>query len=370
MERYGWDMEHINRRQDYYKHLIEITADEQKREQYEDLFDRYSLLILGHLFSDGIPGREDGDKKLHTIDRMRIVQEVPNVDKYSSEVLRVKKCIIEKMQDLDMDLPYVQFSKSMNVSKLVKLIGEAIHDIFGDDAYNDYKKIAIDTTDRIQIGNSETQACMHYVKDGDVPDYYILLPRISNIMIVNRLSHEAGHQHRFAVNDIELLENHILGEYESFSYEIRVLDYFIKNGIYKREAVKAMIRIINMLDAFAGLFNELGMIESETAEEFTRKARKKDIYKRLRIPNNEVLLDYLYTIKSEYMFPYVYSAMCVFEHMQTDDNLEKYNTVIHEIGKTPEMDLVKKIVDNPEDINNLNGYREYRKEMKKIYKGE
>lgn len=366
MEKYGWNMDHINKRQDYYEHLMETTIDEQEREKYESLFDMYSLLIMGKLFSEGIPGRE----KHSAIEKIREIQELPNVDKYSPEVLRIRNRIIEKMHDIDTDLPYVQFSRSMNVSKLVNLIGEAIHDIFGDSAYNDYKKIAIDTTDKIQIGNSETEALMHCVKDGDVPDYYILLPRISNIMMVNKLSHEAGHQHRFAINDEELLENHILGEYESFSYEIRVLDYFIKNGIYKREAVKAMIRIINMLDAFAGLLNELDMIESKTAEEFTRKARKKDIYRRLHIPNNEVLLDYLYTIKNGYMFPYVYSAMCVFDHMQTDVNLEKYNTIIHEIGKTPEMDLVRKIVDNPEDINNLNGYREYRKEIRKIYRGE
>ncbi len=348
MERYGWDIEYINKRQEYYEHLMEITTDEQEREKYEDLFDRYSLLILGHLLSEGIPGKE----KTSAISKIREIQEVPNVVKYAPEVLRIKTSIIEKFYDLDMDMPYVQFSKSMNVNNLAKLIGEAIHDIFGDDAYNDYKKVALDTKNKIQIGNSETQACMRCVRDGDVPDYYILLPRISNIMIVNSLSHEAGHQRRLAINDIELLENHILGEYESFSYEIRVLDYFIKNGIYKKEAVKAMIRIINMLDAFAGLFNELDITESKTAEEFTRKARKKDIYRRLRIPNNEVLLNYLYTIKNEYMFPYVYSAMCVFDHLKTDDNLEKYNTVIHEIGKTPEMDLVRKIVDNPEDINN------------------
>ncbi|MDE6292386.1 MAG: hypothetical protein K2L98_01755 [Bacilli bacterium] len=366
MERFAWDMNHINERQMYYEKLLEKTTDERLREKYEDLFFMYSLLITERLCSDGEPKR----KKMPVIAKIREVQKIQEIDKYSDEVLKIKNSIIEQMRFLDTDLPYVQFRQSMKGKNLVNLIGEAIHDIFGDSAYMDYKNIAIDSTSKIQIGNRESNACMHCIEDGDSPDYYILLPKLSNIMIVNNLSHEAGHHHRFVVNNAEILANNILREYESFSYELRVLDYFIKNGIYKREALKAMIRFINMLDAFAGLFNELDLVESETAEEMTRKARKRDLYRRLHIPNNEVLLDYLNTIKDGYMFPCIYSAMCVFDHMKTDDSLDRYETVIQNIGIMPEEELIKEIVDNPEDINNLNGYKEYKEDIKRLYKGE
>lgn len=366
MERFAWDMKYINKRQKYYKKLVKKTTDEQLREKYDDLYFIYSLLITERLCADGEPGR----KKMPVIAKIREVQEIPEIDKYSDAVLKIKDSIIEQMQDLDTDLPYVQFKQSMNGNNLVNLIGEAIHDIFGDSAYRDYKNIAIDTTTKIQLGNRESNACMHCIDDGITPDYYILLPKLSNFMIVNNLSHEAGHHHRFVVNDAEILANNILREYESFSYELRVLDYFIKNGIYKREALKAMIRFINMLDAFAGLFNELDLIESETAEEMTRKARKRDLYRRLHIPNNEVLLDYLNTIKEEYIFPCIYSALCVFDHMKTDDSLDRYETVIQNIGIMSEEDLIKEIVDNPVNINNLNGYKEYKEDIKRLYKGE
>lgn len=364
MKRFGWDMNHINERRAYYKNLIEITEDKVLKEKYAELYNMYSALIVEKLFSEG----EVINSGIPNAESIKEIKMVPLANEYSIEVLRIKNSIIGKMQSLEMNLPYVQFKRSMNGEKIIKLTGEAIHDIFGDVAYKDYKSIAIDSNSKIQIGNTESRACTHCVNDPECPDYYIYLPKCNNISLVNKLSHEAGHHHRLVVNHSEILENHILREYESFSYEIRVLDYFIKYGIYKGEAIKSMIRLINMLDAFASLFNELDLLESETVEEFTRKAHKRDLYNRLHIPNNVSLLDHLYTVKSEYVFPYIYSALCVFEEMHKNDSMEKYGTVIHKVGKIPEMELVKRIV--PDDMNNLNGYREYRKEIRKLYKGE
>lgn len=366
MERFAWDIDYITKRQEYYGNLIEVTLDREKRLKYEDLFDKYSLLILENLSSEG----KVVSSRTPSIEILREIKEYPFADDYSEYSLKIRDCVIKEFHTLVMDLPYVQFSKTMNGGDVLKYIGNAIHDIFGDDAYKDYKKLAIDTNSNIQIGNSESRACLHPVDDPEFPNYYVLLPKRSNISIVRDLSHEAGHHHRYSVNDSELLADHLLLEYESFSYELRILDYFIKNGIYKGEAIKAMIRIINFIDACALLLEELDLLESCTMNEFTRKAHERDLYDRLHIPNNKSLFEYLFTVKTEYMFPYIYSALCVFEHMQTDTNLDRYETVIHNIERVSEDELIKEIVENPEDVNNLNGYKKYREDIKRLYKGE
>lgn len=366
MERFAWDIDHIMKRQEYYKKLSDITTDQQKKLEYEDLFDTYSFLILEHLFSKG----NVVSSGISASTLLEEIKEYPFASDYSEYSLKIRDDTIKKMNDLSMNLPYVHFSKSMSGKNLVNYVGNAIHDIFGDDAYKDYKKLALDTNSNIQIGNRESRACMHKVKDPDYPRYYILLPRRSNISIVGNLAHEAGHHHRYRVNESEILAKHLLLEYESFSYELRILDYFIKNGIYKREAVKAMIRSINFIDTCALLFNELDILESRTINELTKRAHERGLYDRLHIANNESLLDYLFTIKTEYMFPYIYSALVVFDHMQTDVDLGRYETVIHNIGKMSEEELIKEVVDKPNDVNNLNGYKRYREDIKRLYKGE
>lgn len=366
MERFAWDIDYIMKRQEYYKNLWETAVDEAKREEYEILFDTYSRLILERLSSEGAV-TNSGISCLEILEEIR---EYPLADDYSPYSLKIRDSIIKEMHNLTMNLPYVQFSKSTHLTNLVNYVGEAIHDLFGDEAYEDYKKLALDKNSNIQIGNSESRAGMTLVNDPDYPNYYILLPKHSNISIVGDLAHEAGHHHRYMVNDRNLLADHLLSEYESFSYALRVLDYFIKNGIYKREAIKAMIRQINFIDTCALLFDELDLLNSHTICEFTREAHKRDLYDRIHIPNNRLLLDHLFTIKTEYMFPYIYSALCVFDHMQTDPYLDRYETVIRNIGRIPEEELIKKVVDKPEDINNLNGYKKYREDIKRLYKGE
>lgn len=357
------DIDYILKRQEYYKDLSEKTENEVDKTNYTELYDMYSLLVLERIFSDGevISSGVSAKEKLTTL------QEEGCVDDYSSEL---KEGIISKFKDIDIELPYVQFSKFMKGDKLIHLIGEAIHDIFGDEAYKDYKSIALDTNNKIQIGNRETRACMHHITDNGKEDYYILLPQKSNISIVNTLAHESGHHHRFMINPSDIKESHLLREYESFSYELRVLDYFIKNGIYKKEAIKAMIRIINLIDSMSGMINNLDLIDSTTVRKLTESAHKRNLYQKYHIPNNEVLLDYLYTIKTDYVFPYIFSALCVFEDMSKPNGIDKYETVIQEIGKTEEMDLVKRIVENEEDINNLKGYKKYKKEIKEMYGGK
>lgn len=362
MERFAWDIDHILKRQEYYGKLCEI----EENEEYNFLYDMYSLLIIERLFSEG----EVISSRMPANERLREAKSEVGISDYDAKRASIKENVLLRLREIDDSFPYVHFNKSMSGKNLVNLIGEAIHDIFGDKAYRDYRDLAVDSTTKIQIGNSETRACLHSIKDNDKNDVYVLLPKQSNIMVVNSLSHEAGHHHRFVENDSDVLADHLLREYESFSYEIRVLDFFIKNGIYKKEAIKAMIRLINLIDTFAGLFNELHLLEAFTVKDLTRMAHDRKLYDKLHIPNNELLIEYLYTIKTEYMFPYIYSALCVFEDMNREDGLDHYDRVIHEIGKKPEIDLIESVVDNPEDINNLNGYKKYRKEIKSIMMGE
>lgn len=362
MERFAWDIDHILKRQEYYKNLSE----KEENDNYNDLYDMYSLLIMERLFSEGTVVSSG----MNANEKLREARSEIGIVGYEDERSSLQERILFKLSEIDDLFPYVHFNKSMNEKNLVHLIGEAIHDIFGDKAYRDYRNLAIDNTSRIQIGNQETRACLHLVKDNEKNDVYILLPKQSNIMAVNSLSHEAGHHHRIVENDAEILEDNLLREYESFSYELRVLDFFIKNGIYKKEAIKAMVRVINLIDTFAGIFNEQDLLDALTVKDLTRKAHDRELYKKLHIPNNEFLLDYLYTVKTEYMFPYIYSALCVFEDMDREDGIDHYERVIHNIGRQSEMELIENIVDNPEDINNLNGYKKYRKEIKSIMMGE
>lgn len=361
MEKYEWDINHILSRGKYYKELVE-KSDGEAKVQYQILCGIYSRLMLDYLFTIGI----DVNEKVPDDQKLINIKSLPKIAEYDDFSLEIQKSIFSKINSFVSDFPYVRYSESIDLTSAIKYIRDAIHDIFGEVAYNEFSSIT-KSSKNIHIGNENTSTYVIHVPDPDYEENYILLKNCRNIELVSQLAHEAGHNHRILTNSVNIPKNHLLLEYESFSYQLRILDYFINNGIYKCEAIKAMIRIINMIDAHVFLMQHEELLNSFTIKELTKKAHDLNLYNRIHVPNNEILLDELYTLKQKFIAPYIYSAMCVFDDIYYKDDNSRYNYIINNIGKIEEEKLLNEVISDPEHINDLVGYQKYRQKVRKLY---
>lgn len=362
MTKYGWNLEDLRKKA--FKALEEskINISALDKEHYFNLYQEYIRLINIALVHDGIL---EYDKVPSGI-WLKEIRNEEAIDDYDERSKEIRKKILESFRDFSIT-PNPTFSKRLDQEFMIHLVGDIIHDVFGDDNYQVYKERILSSPEMLQFTKGTGESLTSLFVLGDKLDIYTSVPDVKNISFISDLSHESGHTYRLVKNDFLVFPENKLKEFEAFSYEIRVLDFMIKHNICGKDAIKAMIKLINRIEALIYILKNMDIEKAKHMQHLTFMAHNKDLYRMAHFPNNHELLRYLEFVKCEYVLPYIYSALAVFDTLESDSALDGYREVISKIGSMNEDEIANSIVENPVDFNNLSNYRKYREKILGLY---
>lgn len=252
MGKYGWDIEKIVSKAGIYQQKCKqegITSEE--LEKYEDIIDTYRSLLINALFSEGKCCSKDYTNQ-QFLDAIRLG--TSDIRKGHLSNVKSYETIIKELAKFN-KMPVLKNYKNFSVDESIELVGMAIHDIFGDDAFRIFKQYIVDAPHNIQLGLPQISANVSYIANPD-EELYILLPRSKSIKLVRDLAHESGHIYRIKTNEYDVSYESVLKEFESYSYEIRILDYFIKNKINLKESIIGIMNLCSQIEHLALLVYE------------------------------------------------------------------------------------------------------------------
>lgn len=366
MEKYGWNIEKICSKADIYQQKCKqdgITVEELAK--YEDIVDTYRSLLINALFSEGKYCSKDYTNQ-QFLDAIRLG--TSDIQKEHFSNVKSYETIIKELAKFD-NIPILKSHKTFSVDDAIELVGLAIHDIFGDEAIRIFKKYIIESPHNIQLGLPQISANVSYINNPD-EELYILLPKSKSIKLVRDLAHESGHIYRIKKNEYDVPYDSILKEFESYSYEIRILDYFIKNKINLKESIIGIMNLCSQIEHLALLVYEnykLHLSDEIFIRELKRKANKNDLFNRAGLNNVDELLSYLEYVITENIFAYFYSLVAVFDTLESDNNLEVYHQIVDNIGCIDDKNLAMNCFDDPCGFNNLSNYKKYRMKILALY---
>lgn len=364
MSKYGWNLEDLRAKALTTLEKSKRSNSLEERENYFNLYQEYVRLINIVLVHDDIAGYE----KKPSGKWLKEIRRTPSADDYDSRTKEIRKKILDSFKDFPV-LPSPHYAMTLDQDFSINLLGDIILDVFGDDNYEVYKERILSSPEMLQFTKGDRDSLTSLFVVGDRLDIYTSVPDVKNLSFLTNLLHESGHTYRLVKNEYLVSDQNKLKEFEAFSYEIRALDYMINHNMCREEAIKAMIKLFNRIEALIHTLKNVEIERAKHLQHLTFMAHNSDLYSKAHFPNNYELLRYLEFVKCEYVLPYIYSALAVFDTLESDTDLEKYREVISNIGKVDEDKIALSIVDNPIDFNNLENYRKYRNKILGLYNG-
>ncbi len=364
MSKYGWNIEGLEKTAQTLLEELEITPDGDRRYELWGLYQEYARLIDIAKFSSD----NKSIVKVSNHAWLKSIREEEPADDYDENTKNIRSEILKSFNQFEI-MPSPTYMLTFDREYIIRLLGDIIHEIFGDDNYRVYKERIISSPEMIQFSKGEGSSLTSLFLKGDKLDIYTSVTDVRNIEFISDLAHEAGHGYRFVANEYLVYPENKLKEFESFSYQIRVLDYMIKNNLHGKEALKAMIKLINRIETLIHMLKNMDLQYSKNMQHLTFMAHSRNLYSNAHLPNNRQLLLYLDYVKCEYVLPYIYSALAVFDTLESDISLSRYREVINRIGMVDEDEIASSIVDNWIDFNNLSNYKKYREKILGLYNG-
>lgn len=346
----GFNVEYLDKKVDDLENMINKTNDKLLKAKYLEKQYHYQMLYFDAFKQAGELVEED----VSTSDFLTSVNEANNMFLYNSRGTKLVSNLAQEFSKLP-NLPECKYSSKIRLSEAKELIGEFIQENFDFYGYLIYKQYFYNLDNYILYDKINNEARTTYLND----EYFILLPYSKDILLASSIAHEAGHIRRMVVNNPNMETNALL-EYESFTYEIRFLNWLIENNIYSSDAASRLIEIMtfcerNLVVRYYNNLYKLTKIKNST--KFNERIKELDLMNKANINKKRDLFNSLYSALEVDYVSYAVSMISAINELDNPDFLKTYYDIIANLGQISSITLMKR---NNIDITDLSKYQDYR----------
>lgn len=350
----GWNEDYLLGKMKEYERLSQISSGTLK-EEYEDELFTYQILYATLIF-------QEGTVKHNGVSTSEFLESYNDLD-FSyftpSDLTIIYQNIMEQILQLS-PLEHQNFNGNIKQEEAFSLVGEFIKSKFGMVFYRIYQKYILENRDYILFDKLGNTASTTTTLGGE---FFIKLPSYENIDLVAKIAHETGHVTRRVKNSI-LLDGGILGEYESFSYEIGILLWMMENNIHREEARKNLINLMLLLESLTitRYFTETYKLHKyRDVDALERTIIEHSILERVNASNNNDLFNLIAT-SLDINFPeYLMSFFLALDTLETPDFTKRYQSVITNLGRENDISILKRVKND--NFGNLQKYNNLRNNL-------
>lgn len=354
MGKKGWSYDYLVEKMQEWDRLIESDTNEEEKKKSEEIRDLYSLLACTVLFQDGEVVEEEKDVR----SCLEEINGLSNFFNYPSSVNRTLSKISKKILAME-GIPAVSYSRTVDHEEALSIVGDFIKSEFGLRHFRVYQESFLENRDYLLFDKINDLSAVTIVS---TEEKFIQISDTRDIRMVSKVAHEAGHIYRSSVNSYQEKEN-ILGEFESFSYELRLLDWMQKNHIYEEEARTCFLENMRFLEnlMIVRYLNQINHFHRmKSPETFEKRIQDLEILPRMKDTSVIDFFDYLYTVLISNYPTYLYSFLATIGQLEEKDYREKYQYVIEHLGKEKPQQLLRKVLGvEPTDLTTYQKYRSY-----------
>ena len=347
----GFNEEYISQQLEYYEKLA--AADE----TYEDELFTYQLLYATLIFQDGVVTHHE----VSTEEFLDGYNDTNNLFPLKNRLLKgVVRKITDKVRTLD-HLETQEFKEVIDKEDSFLLVGEFIKDTFGKEYYDIYHRLILHNRDYI-LFDKHNMADITTTLTGE---YFIKLPSTSDIEFTSDLAHETGHLIKRVIygNPVRVS---FLSELESFSFELGMLLWMIKQNVYSEDA---KIRITNMMALIESLtiaryYDNLYSLHTiKYSDVFNEYVEKENILAKVNVSKYDDLFNLLANTIETNFVSYLLSFLSSIEILSSKDFCAKYQYILQNLETMSDSRFLKMLGLN--SLTNLDTYQELRKRVRK-----
>ncbi len=352
----GWSFPYLESKIAEYKDLAarERLSNDAK-ERYEEQASIYETLFLDLFFQEGTTYRES----VSIADFLSIYHNVFNAYRYDARLENKFSNITRQFIEMQGFQQY-KLNPHFRKDEALELVGEFIKDTFGLQDFQVYEDFFLKKKEYVLFDKNDDTAHITFTLEGE---RFIKLPSDRTVNMAAKIAHEAGHNYRMSQNPI-IASHNILGEVESFGYEINFINWMMEHNIYGEDAAKYMLNSMHQLEnvMIARYYNNrYKLTQIQSPEKFQSRIDEFAFFERMQPDNILEIFDTLGTAVSENMPMYLYSFLFVLNSLQAGQFLSTYREETKEFGKTDSKVLTKRLL--PRDITDLSAYRDYRETL-------
>lgn len=250
------------------------------------------------------------------------------------------------------------YLEKISIEESLKIIHEFIGCDFGKENQQLFKNFFIKNPNYLLFTNDVSGQTVQI--DDEI---YVAVNKKNNISTTSTLAHEAGHAYRLVKNNNDITYKNTLLEFESFSYEIRLLNWMIKNNIYQKDATYYLLNIIQSIEntSIAKYFNDRYRFYNMNEYQLEDKINDLNLLKITGEDNTNKFYEYILTSKSSDILTYSFSLLRVINDLENPNYLENYRKVISNLEKINSQAAQEEIFKR--DITDLSFYTDYKKTL-------
>ncbi len=347
MEKKGWNLDYLSKK-------IEKCREEPS--SLEDL-EVYQLLLCTLLFQEGEVEEEEVDLS----SSLELLSGLSNPYHYSSSVQRNCSSIARQMLGFDGISPSSCSSK-ISHEEALSLVGDFIQSEFGVSHLKVYQEFFLHRSEYVLFDRISDLSAVTITKEGE---RFIQIRDTRDVDMVSKIAHEAGHVYRSWIYSYPEKE-HILGEFESFSYELRLLQWMMKQHLYEEDATNCFLQSMRLLEnltilSYLDRCYHFHLMKSPSKLE--ERVQQLGLLSRTKESSLSSLLDYLYSVLQMNHPTYLYSYLAVLQQWDVPSYLENYEWIVRNLDKKKPSSILQKVCRDP--ITNLTSYEKKRKILMK-----
>ncbi|MBO5475871.1 MAG: hypothetical protein J5982_05180 [Bacilli bacterium] len=353
----GWNFDYLTKMSEEYKYLSEIEENQEKKELYEEICDLYQSLMLKLLFQEGEVYYSDvttecfldeynGINNLHIYPRHydRIM------NRFALEVESLPKIIIPN------------YRRKIPKDESFDIVGMFIKFYFGDYGYELYKSNILEKPEYILYDHIDNVSSVTSVGE----EKYLTICDFDDIRFTSALAHEAGHIAKSVINDTSSSFSP-LGEFESFSYQIRLLIFMINRGIYSRDALKELLSLMKLAEkvSIVKRYNSINKLNNiKDPNYFDKRIEELNLRELAGIKETRDIYDSIASVLDKDYTKYIYSLLAVFGELTNPEYLTSYYDIVNNLGYDSQKSLVRR---NNISVNRgMENYKQLRSELMRL----
>lgn len=350
----GWNFDYLDSMAKKYEELSAKETNQELKSQYEEIVEIYQLLMVRVLFQQGEVYYSD----VTTKDFLSEYNEANNLHIYSRYYdTFMNRFALEVESKPKIIIP--NYKRKISKDESFDIVGEFIKYYFGDEGYDIYKSEILYNPEYTIYDHIDDIPSVTFVAD----EAYLSLPDCDDIRFTSGLAHEAGHIAKSVINNLSSNDS-ILGEFESFSYQIRLLIFMINRGIYARDALKELLGLMKLAEkvSIVKYYNNIYKLNKiKNPDYFDALIEKIKLKEKASITVERDVYDTIASILEKDYTRYVYSLLAVFGELTNPNYLQTYYNVISNLGQEEHKRLVRR---NNINVNRgKNNYFQLRSEL-------
>lgn len=353
----GWNEDYIQNKFNYYYDIAKKCKNPILKKQYKEQLEIYISLYQKLLLQDG----KIFYNKITTKTFLQKYNDLENYFLFDRNTTKTLNNIAQQFCSLGRT-PKFDYTEKITHTEAREIIELFLKENFPQENVDNFKDFFRYKKDFILYDKHNEESSVTVTNEGEL---FVVLPSCENILMLAETAHEAGHIYGLSLNpNPSQTYLNPLREFDSLSYEIRLIDWLIKNNIYEKDASKYLLNMMRIIEnvIITRYYNNIYKLNKiKSVEKFTTRIEDLKLMKTLNIKRKQDLFNFIVSSLTNNYIPYLYSFLIVLNNLNLPNYLENYNYALENLTKKDSDIIAESIF--PHDITDLTQYKEYRKSL-------